>query len=307
MRAIAPGSARTHVGSSAESSARESPTSNFASTERASSTSSDRSSTPASRRLRSKQLLRERGEPFGLAARGGAGRVPRPGPGPSGSAPRFRRPASARARSAACAARATRCSRTCAATAPALRGAVASSRSASEVPDLVAVTVVDRRRSVGPSLGHVQRAAAQRGQAEHEHAADTAGGERNRGVRLPASLVVRETGDEAVQLERRATSGKRSPASMSVPASRCPEPSNTNASAGRPSTLRLATAVEHERSHSEHLLAERSRAGPAQHGADATAQLGGAERLGDVVVRARFEAEHGVRLGVERRHAHRAG
>jgi hypothetical protein len=41
-------------------------------------------------------------------------------------------------------------------------------------------------------------------------------------------------------------------------------------------------------------------AGAAQHGADAAAQLGQAERLGDVVVGAGLEALHRVGLAVER-------
>jgi hypothetical protein len=39
----------------------------------------------------------------------------------------------------------------------------------------------------------------------------------------------------------------------------------------------------------------------AQHRPDPAAELGEAERLGDVVIRTCLEPEHGVRLGVERR------
>ena len=44
----------------------------------------------------------------------------------------------------------------------------------------------------------------------------------------------------------------------------------------------------------------RPRAGAPQHRADAAAQLGQTERLGDVVVGARLEPQHRVGLGVER-------
>ena len=44
-----------------------------------------------------------------------------------------------------------------------------------------------------------------------------------------------------------------------------------------------------------------ARACAPQHRADAAAQLGKPERLGDVIVAAGLEAEHGVGLGVERR------
>ena len=50
----------------------------------------------------------------------------------------------------------------------------------------------------------------------------------------------------------------------------------------------------------ELLAAERARPRAAQHGADAAAQLGQAERLGDVVVGARLEPLDGVGLAVER-------
>ena len=48
------------------------------------------------------------------------------------------------------------------------------------------------------------------------------------------------------------------------------------------------------------VAAERTGSGAAQHGADAAAQLGEAERLGDVVVGAGLEPLDGVGLAVER-------
>jgi hypothetical protein len=60
-------------------------------------------------------------------------------------------------------------------------------------------------------------------------------------------------------------------------------------------------AVERDRPDDQHLGAHRPGARRAQHRADAAAQLGQPERLGDVVVAARLEPEHRVGLGVERR------
>ena len=59
-------------------------------------------------------------------------------------------------------------------------------------------------------------------------------------------------------------------------------------------------AVERDRADDEHLVAHRAGAGPPQHRPDPAAQLGEAERLGDVVVGAGLEPEHRVGLGVER-------
>jgi len=62
-----------------------------------------------------------------------------------------------------------------------------------------------------------------------------------------------------------------------------------------------AAAVEHDAARAQDVVAQRPRAGPAQDRADAAAQLGRSERLGDVVVGAGLEAEDRVRLGVQRR------
>ncbi len=68
-----------------------------------------------------------------------------------------------------------------------------------------------------------------------------------------------------------------------------------------PPTRHLAVAaVERHGADGEHLAAHRARARAAQHGADAAAQLGQAERLGDIVVGAGLETLDGVGLGVER-------
>ena len=58
-------------------------------------------------------------------------------------------------------------------------------------------------------------------------------------------------------------------------------------------------AVERDRADGDAALDHAALRAP-QHGADAAAQLGEPERLGDVVVGARLEALDGVRLGVER-------
>ncbi len=172
MRATAPGSASTHVGPSAESSARDSPAANSASTERASSTSStgsERSSTPASRRLRSSSSAASLLEPVGLPERpaqlvarlgqvrllvgellgGAVQHQPERGQrraqlvrgGAHERAPRLllRREAPLHRR-----------------------------ERAGEVADLVAVAVLDRRRVVRSALGHLERGGAQRAQAPHE-------------------------------------------------------------------------------------------------------------------------------------------
>src|SRR5205807_5758857 len=59
-------------------------------------------------------------------------------------------------------------------------------------------------------------------------------------------------------------------------------------------------AVEGDRTDREKLLSERSRARPAQDGADPAAKLRQPEWFGDVVIGARLESKYRVGLRVER-------
>jgi len=67
-----------------------------------------------------------------------------------------------------------------------------------------------------------------------------------------------------------------------------------------------ARAVDAHVAGREDILVEAARSGPAEHRADAAAQLGEAERLRHIVIGAGLQAEYGVGLAVARReHDHR--